>query len=180
MRPSQEAALVALTERLPPVAFLVGGSALAALHGADVSVGDIDLVTSAESLDALAQAAGDWWRGHRGIGGHPHLESSWVGDLEVEGEKVEVMGGLALIVNNVRWEMPLRPGGFAAVLGRPIPLAPLGPWVVLYSLYRPAMTATLLPFLDAAEAERTRSEAPFPLGPDPSSWLSTLVELASR
>jgi hypothetical protein len=180
MRPSQEAALAALADRLASVAFFVGGSALAALHGADIDVGDIDLMASAESLDALTQAAGDWWRGRRSGGGHPNLESSWLGDLEIEGEPVEVAGGLAVIAGDVRWELPQRPGGFTEVLGRPIPLAPVGPWVVLYSLYRPSMTAVLLPFLDAAEAARTRSEAPFPLGREPSSWPGTLAELASR
>jgi hypothetical protein len=179
MRPSQEAALAALTDRLAPVPFLVGGSALAALHGADIAVGDIDLTTPAGSLEDLRRAAGDWWRGRRRGGGLPHLESTWLVGLELEGEKVDVMGGLAVIVGDVRWEMPLRFGGFAEVRGRPVPLGPLGPWVVLYSLYRPSTATALLPFLDRAEAERTRSEVPFPLEVDPASWMSTIAGLGS-
>lgn len=179
MRRSQEAALAALADRLSPLRFVVGGSALAALHGADIAVGDIDLMAPAPSLAGLTQAAGEWWQGEKIADVHPHLDSSWLAGLEVEGEAVEVMGGLAVVVGNVRWEMPLRPGGFADVLGRQIPLAAVGPWVVLYSLYRPPMVATLLPYLDPAEVERTRSEAPFPLDRDPDSWPSTLVGLAS-
>ncbi len=59
MRPSQIAALAALTERFVDIPFLVGGSAMLALLGADVEPGDLDLVVAADSRDALEAAAGD-------------------------------------------------------------------------------------------------------------------------
>ena len=148
MRRSQEAALAARSDRLAPVRFLVGGSALAALHGVDIAVGDIDLMGPASSVDDLRRVAGEWWRGRRVGGGHAHLETSWLAGLGVGGEPVEMMGGLAVVVGNERWEMPLRFGGFADVMGRQVPLAAIGPWVVLYALYRPSIVPALLPLLD--------------------------------
>lgn len=158
MRSSQEAALAAVAERLEEIPFLVGGSALLALLGADVEPGDIDLVVAGASRDALEAAAGDWWRGTRVETGHPVFRSAWLADLDLDGEPVEVVGGLAVVANGVPWEVPLRSGGSVEVAGRRVRLAAVGHWVVLYTLYNPGRAVELLPFLTDSEKQKTLME----------------------
>ncbi|MEE8331452.1 MAG: hypothetical protein V3R84_06740 [Acidimicrobiia bacterium] len=158
MRPSQIAALAALTERFVDIPFLVGGSAMLALLGADVEPGDLDLVVAADSRDALEAAAGDWWQGAHVETGHPALRSVWLAHLDVHGEQVEVIGGLALVSNDIHWQVPMRSGGEVEVAGRTVRLAAVGPWVVLYTLYNPSRVAELLPYLTASERQKTLME----------------------
>lgn len=158
MRSSQEAALAAVAERFANIPFLVGGSALLAFLGADVEPGDVDLVVAADSRDAIEAAAGDWWQGTRVETGHPALRSAWLADLDVDGEPVEVVGGLTVVANGVPWEVPMRSGGVAEVAGRTVRLAAVGHWVVLYSLYNPSRAVELLPFVTASEKKKTLME----------------------
>ena len=160
MRPSLEAALVALTDRFGDLRFAVGGSVLLALLGAEVEPGDIDLVVGADQLDEVRALSADWWVGISEDNDLPNINSVWLARLDVGGEPVEVMGGLALVRDGVRWALPMRSGGFSEVSGRQIPLAPVGQWVALYALYRPARAVELAEFLSAEERERTTSELP--------------------
>lgn len=153
-----------MVDRFSDLPSLVGGSTLLALLGADVEPADIDLVMAADSLPGLATAAGEWWRRSRVERGHPHLHSSWVADLEVGGEPVEVIGGLALESNGVRWEVPMRQGSVVEVAGKAVRLAAVGHWVVLYTLYRPGRAGELMPFLTPEEKQRTLMELPAGMG----------------
>jgi len=164
MRPSQQAALAAVAARLVDTPFVVGGSALLALLGAEVEPGDIDLVVDAGSRDTLESATGQWWRGSRVETDHPHLMSSWVADLDVDGEPVEVIGGLALRSQGVHWRVPMRRGETVEVMGQEIRLAAVGHWVVLYSLCRPSRAVELLPFLTPIEKQKTLMELPPGMG----------------
>jgi hypothetical protein len=127
--PEQLAALRAVVDRLDaPV--LLGGSGLLCALGADVEVGDIDLVTRPE--DRAAVEALPWWRATTtapaGI-----MRSAWKATLDVDGVEVDVIGGLAWEAGGRRFEMLFRAEGS----WHGVPLAPAGHWLALYEHYKP-------------------------------------------
>jgi len=166
MRATQEEALVAIVDRFVAVPFVVGGSSLLALLGGNVEVGDIDLVVGSDRLDLVQALAGDWWAGIVTPDDHPHVHSQWLAALDVGGEPIEIMGGLALVVDGVRWELPPRSSGMIELRGRSVPLAPIGPWVALYSVYQPSRALELAAFLSPQEQQRTARELPPGFGID--------------
>ncbi len=164
IRPAQERALVALARRFRPngVPFQVGGGCLLVGLGLDVDAGDIDLVVPSGELASVQRAAGKWWRGPvdaepvgRGL-----FRSAGLARLEVEGEPVDVIAGLAALIGGTLWRVPFRPGPEWNLGGVQIPLAPPGQWLVLYRVYRPERARLLAGAVDVAELERTRSELP--------------------
>lgn len=164
MRPSQLSALAAMADRFSHLPSLVGGSALLALLGVDLEPGDIDVVMATDSRDDLRRAAGQWWRGSRVDTSNPHWRSSWLADLEVDGEAVEVIGGLTAMVDGAEWKVPMRSGGAVEVAGRVVRLAAVGHWVVLYTLYRPSRVSELAPYLTDEEKQKTLMELPAGVG----------------
>jgi hypothetical protein len=164
MRPGQRAALVAVADRFADIPFRVGGSCMLALLGEDVAVGDIDIMVDDADEDRVMAAVAGWV--HRVVAGgsHPHVVSRWLIDAEVTGEAVEVMGGLALRSDGAEWRLPMRMGPTVDVEGRVVPLAAIGPWVALYTLYKPARAEALARWLTDDEVSLTASEVPPGLG----------------
>jgi hypothetical protein len=164
MRPRLRQALLVIAEGLADIPYRVGGSAMLALLGDDVPVGDIDIMVGAGDRQRVIDGCSAWVVGERTAGCHPLLASRWLLDLEVIGEEVEVMGGLAVRIGTSVWELPMRPGPVVEVEGVGIPLAAVGPWVVLYSVYKPERARRLSRWLSAEERDTVGSELPRDLG----------------
>jgi hypothetical protein len=139
---------VALRLREAGIPFLLGGSGLLHALGADVDVGDLDLVLRPEDHDALRDAAGAWWRGST-TEPTPLFRSAWKASLDVDGVEVEALGGLAWADGDRVARMPFRAEGTWRCGAAEVPLAPAGSWLELYRLYRPDRAAQLAAVLPA-------------------------------
>jgi hypothetical protein len=148
--PQQVAALRAVAARLG-VPVLLGGSGLLHALGADVTVGDVDLV--ARPQDRAAVEALPWWRATT-TEPTPLMRSAWKADLDVGGVTVEVLGGLAWADGDRVVEMPFRAEGEWEGVG----LAPAAHWLELYERYRPDRARVLAPLVSAEQRERARAE----------------------
>ena len=138
-------ALAELAERFAAagVGYCLGGSAMLRLYGIDVEVGDIDLVVAADSQPAVRQVFAD-----RSIrkpdGADPwrtewFLRTDWPVGTETVG--IDILGGLALIIDGELARMPFVAATEVAVEGSMVPLAPLGHWYHAYRAYDPAKAA---------------------------------------
>lgn len=85
------------------IPFVVGGSGLLFLLGLQGDVGDWDILT-----DAPLAAVEDCLRGrpYRRLGPKPPFVSRYLLQMEIEGTKVEVIGGFALLHEGRRVEVP--------------------------------------------------------------------------
>jgi hypothetical protein len=150
---------VALRFEAAGVPFLLGGSALLAALGLEVTVGDLDLVARAEDRAAVEAAAGNWWRDTE-TAPTPLFRSAWKATLEVDGVEVEVLGGLAWTASDggpvVR--MPFRAEGTWRCGAAAVPLAPAAHWLLLYERYKPERAAQLAAVVTPAERERALAE----------------------
>jgi hypothetical protein len=144
--PDTAAALEAVALRLQAagVPFLLGGSALLAALGLDVTVRDIDLVARPEDRTAVERAAGGWWR-RTDTAPTPLFRSPWKAELDVDGVAVEVLGGLAwtLADGGPAAAMPFRADGVWRCGRAEVPLAPAAHWLLLYERHRPDRAAQL-------------------------------------
>lgn len=138
------------------VAYLVGGSAMLNLRGIEVPVGDIDLVVAASQRRSVECALRDYpmeippqrdpWR------------TDWLIRASVETvagvARIDVMGGLALIIDGSLARFPLVADLQVDFHGIEIPLANLGHWYHLYRAYNPDKAALIRPHLDTATIEQ--------------------------
>jgi hypothetical protein len=143
--PGQAAALHAVVGRLG-VPVLLGGSGLLWALGLDVPVGDIDLV--ARPQDRAAVEALPWWT-YTTTEPTALMRSPWKAALDVEGEAVDVVGGLAWADGERVVAMPFRAEGE----WEGVPLAPAAHWLVLYERYKPDRAALLAPLVGPAARE---------------------------
>jgi hypothetical protein len=151
--PETAAALEAVALRLHDagVPFLLGGSALLAALGLDVTVRDLDLVARPEDRAAVEQAAGYWWQG-TDTTPTPLFRSPWKAELEVDGVAVDVLGGLAwtLADGGPVATMPFRAEGVRRWGRAEVPLAPAAHWLLLYERHRPERAAQLATIVSPA------------------------------
>jgi hypothetical protein len=133
---------VALRLRAAGIPFLLGGSGLLHALGADVEVGDVDLVLDPEDRDAVRAATAEWWRSET-TGTTELFRSPWKADLDVGGVGVELLGGLAWWDGERVVEMPLDPAGTWRCGAADVPLASPEAWLALYRLYRPDRAALM-------------------------------------
>lgn len=134
------------------VQYQVGGSAMLALHGFDVAVGDIDVVVAGSARDRVDAALVDLvieipvrrepWRTDWLIRAQLQMPDGPVG--------LDVMGGLALVIDGSVARFPLVVERHVSIDGWEIPLAPLAHWYHLYRVHNPEKAALIRKRLDDA------------------------------
>jgi Fe-S cluster biogenesis protein NfuA len=135
------------------IVYEVGGSVMLRLAGLDVPVGDVDIVVGADSrADIVASISDrqleeptsrDPWRTAW------FMRTGWpVDDVEVG---VDIMGGLALVIDGELAQFPVGMGTTAIVGGITIPLGSLPHWYHLYRVHDPTKAALLAARLTDAE-----------------------------
>jgi hypothetical protein len=147
------------------VEWRLGGSALLAVVGIDVRVGDLDVTVPADALDEVL-AACERWVVDTSVGDAPAPWcSDWLTTLSVDGAEVDVIGGFCVAGPAGRVAVPQDLGGHLDLDGIDVPLADPAVWWWVYRAYRPAkaaMLAEVVPEEQRAAVERR-------LGPSPST-----------
>jgi Fe-S cluster biogenesis protein NfuA len=122
------------------VPYAVGGSALLALLGLDVTVADLDLQVPGSAREAVEAAP---WPRLSPKHPDPRFPSDWLLRFKVGATAVEVIGEMRARIDGRVVEIPLDGGERVAVAGREVVLAPAGPWYHLYRMYRPERARAL-------------------------------------
>lgn len=139
------------------VEWRLGGSALLAILGVPVDVGDLDVTVPAPALDAVRRACQPWVT-DVSVGDAPAPWcSDWLATLDVEGTDVDVVGGFCVRAVAGRVPVPQDGGGAIELAGVTVPLADPAVWWWVYRHYRPAKAAQLaevVPAARLAEVER--------------------------
>jgi hypothetical protein len=146
----------------------LGGSGLLFALGLVEQVRDLDLVFPSEARPALAEVLLAL------TGTTPEFDadqeqgfmSDWRCQHEMDGQALDMSGGVALEVNGEVVRLPFQPGSVWDLDGTPIPLAPLERWVVIYRVNGSNRADLLAPLVDPAAWERQVRE----LGPS-ARWL---------
>lgn len=129
------------------VEYGVGGSAMLALRGIDVSVGDLDLVVRGADRVAAERVfpvrtereQTPRWRSDWSFRGEWYVDDTTVG--------VDVIGNLRMSIDGVVVEFPIVAEDSTTVAGVEVRLAPLRHWYHLYRMHKPeraALAAMLL------------------------------------
>ncbi len=135
-----ESALVEITALLDAadVAYNVGGSALLAIEGFDVPVGDIDFVVDPAGRSVIELIFPD----HEVRQSTPPWESAWLlgarwggGDDAVS---IDIIGGLALEIDGAVARFPISGAETTDIGDAEIKLGPLRHWYHLYRVHTPA------------------------------------------
>jgi hypothetical protein len=147
------------------IAYQLGGSAMLRLSEFDVAVGDIDVVVAGADRDAVVEALEDLaiqeppgaglWRTDWLIRATLDVGTTTVG--------LDVMGGLALMIDGVLVRFPLTIERSVVVDGWEIPLAPLAHWYHIYRVHNPAKAAQIRERLDVATVRKAARELSIPL-----------------
>ena len=138
------------------VAYVVGGSTMLRLSGIDVTVGDIDVVVAGSDRAAVDVAIEGL------IVEFPDRREPWRtewlvrGTLETPAGSValDVMGGLALIIDGKHIRFPLVVERRETVGGYEVPLACLAHWYHVYRVHNPDRAMLIRKHLDEATLER--------------------------
>lgn len=150
-----EAALVAVATRLrhAGINYEIGGSAMLRLAGLDVAVGDIDIVVDADSREAVLDVFAD--RKITEPPGNDPWRTNWFMRTEwstAAGDVgVDVMGGLALVIDGEVTELPLGAGTVVDVAGSDVAVARLAHWYHVYRAYEPRKAALIAGLLSDSE-----------------------------
>jgi Fe-S cluster biogenesis protein NfuA len=146
-------ALIDIARRLhdADVDYYVGGSAMLALEGFDVPVGDIDLVVDGSSRTVVESMFPD----HVVRGSEPPWKSDWLltaqwgsGDQTVGGD---VIGGLRLEIDGALARFPIIDESSTSVGATSVVLAPLRHWYHLYRVHAPAKAEMIAGWLTDEE-----------------------------
>lgn len=128
------------------VEFVVGGSAMLACRGVDVTVGDLDVCVSAEHLENVCAAFGAE-RSHVSDDAPDPWKSAWLLATAVDTSAgpvpVDVMGDLAIVVDGVVVHFPARADDVVAVSGVPVAFDSMWHWYHLYRVHDPARAALI-------------------------------------
>ena len=145
LEPRLRDALTDVTRRFAAadIAYYLGGSLLLRLRGYEVMVGDIDVVVGAddrlrvvralESLDVSTPQSSEPWRTGWLLRTAVKTDSGSVG--------VDVMGGLALVIDGEVAQFPVAPRGHVDLGGYRVPLGDVAEWYHLYRVHNPARAA---------------------------------------
>jgi hypothetical protein len=136
-----ESALIGVTRRLSDAGIIhaLGGSAMLRLCGYDVEVEDLDIIVTETDraavaaalpgLEVAAQPTTDPWR------------STWLLKTEWDGVPIDIIAGLALLIEGHLTKLPFAVEQTVAVGEVAVPLAPRAHWYHLYRAYDPGRAA---------------------------------------
>jgi hypothetical protein len=138
----------ALSER--GIEFQLGGSGLLFALGLLEEVGDLDIVFPPEAGEALGPLL------EQLSGVPPRFDaeqergfvSAWRCRHELDGESLDLSGGVTLEIEGRRTVLPFRTGSSWDLDGEPIPLAPLEQWLMIYRHHNPERATLLEPLVD--------------------------------
>lgn len=126
--------LFKVADALGPVPWLLGGSGLLRAHGLAEIAHDWDVLVPASARPEVCARVKPWLLSLV-TDRHPVWASAFIGRLNVEGAKVEVIGGMALRHAEGVYRVEVTsPAEWWEVAGRRVPLAPLEEWLLLYLL----------------------------------------------
>lgn len=132
------------------VEWRLGGSALLAVLGVPVDIGDLDVTVPGSALDAVRRACEPWFTGVS-LGDAPAPWcSDWLATLHVEGTEVDVLGGFCVRTAAGRVPVPQDAGDELHLAGVTVPLADPAVWWWVYRHYRPAKAAQLAEVVPAS------------------------------
>jgi Fe-S cluster biogenesis protein NfuA len=144
---------IAARFRQAGIKYQVGGSVMLRSAGLDVAVGDIDIVVAADSRRAVMEifagrrieepARAEPWRTRW------FIRTDW--STEMGEAQVDVMGGLAIVVDGEVARLPLEDGSVIDIGGLDVPVAPLAHWYHIYRAHDPRKAALLASLLTDAE-----------------------------
>ncbi len=119
------------------VDYCIGGSAMLALNGFDVSVGDIDMVVHPSARDLMESLLPSTREGES----FEPWKSVWLLTGEYNNDDgttgVDVIGGLSLMIDGIVASFPCNGSQTADVRGAPVVLASLAQWYHLYRVHAP-------------------------------------------
>ena len=142
--PEHRAALQIAVESLGDAVFGLGGGALLAVLGLDVTVGDLDLM-----LPAGSDVPDIPWPSEQPSFDAGPLSSDWVRRGKVGGVSVDLVAGLRVRTPVGQIPVPPAGGGTARVAGRDLALSPPEAWLVVYRAHNPHRARLLEAYLAA-------------------------------
>ena len=136
---SMSVAVAEIANRLESagIAYCIGGSAMLALAGFDIPVGDVDVVVDPSAREEVERVFPDHYERQSAEPWRSEwlLRARWrVGDNAVG---VDVIGGLGLMVDDSLARFPVVHRTTAVVDGVAVALAPMAHWYHLYRVHAP-------------------------------------------
>jgi hypothetical protein len=115
-------------------------------------VGDLDLVFPSADRHGLPAAIGDLVDAPLDFGAPQEagFSSDWRCLAAVEGQDLDLTGGLVLEVAGIAVRLPFRDGGRWDLDGVSIPLAPVEQWLLIYRVHDPGRSRLLGAAVDPA------------------------------
>ncbi len=125
------------------IEYEICGSAMLCLSGLDIPVGDLDLAVAAADEHRVREALAGWRLEEPPS--HEPWRTSWFiratpPDIGA-GRTIDIMGGLALMIDGTVAEIPMRRGGNVSLGARDYPVASLAHWYHVYRVYDPKKAA---------------------------------------
>lgn len=139
-------ALRQLAVALARVRWALGGSALMALSGLDVDVGDIDIMVDATAAPAVMEALPDF-SSAGDVGGEP-FHSAWLMCGSRAGVDIDIIGDMAVRHSHGIEVYRTVQERTVHVDGTTVPLAPLEDWMHIYSVIAPVKARKIAGLLD--------------------------------
>ena len=136
MDPARERApaLAAAWPEAVGIRYAVGGRALLHLLEMEIPGVDLDVLVPGEARESIESAP---WPPLDPKEADPRFPSDWIRRFVVEGVTVEIIGSMRARLGDRVVDLPIGGGETATLAGRPVMLAPAGPWYHLYRRYRP-------------------------------------------
>lgn len=155
------------------VPFQLGGSGLLHAHGLVDRVGDLDLVSPGDARPAVGAVL-------TALSGRvptfdaeqePGFVSDWRSRHELDGQPLDLSGGVAVTIEGRKVRLPFRRGATWDLDGRPIPLAPPEQWLLIYLVHGSDRAGLLAAMVDRAAWAALHRELDLP-----GRWESAVFE----
>ena len=163
LAPRFRGALADVARRLSngDVPFVVGGSAMLAARGLDVTVGDLDICTTGDRLDAVATALESLNPVVRREP-PPPWRSTWLVRAAFPGDvtAVDVIGDLAIDVDGAvaRFPVAFDHADVIDVAGVAVAFDSMWRWYHLYTVHNPARAAQIAAIAGTGDLENAATE----------------------
>jgi hypothetical protein len=138
------------------VPFQLGGSGLLHVLGLVDRVGDLDLVFPSEARPALGEVLTRLTRSIPEFDAvqEPGFVSDWRCRHDLDGQALDLSGGVAMVVDGRVVRLPFRPGALWDLGGVPIPLAPPEQWLLVYRVHGSNRAVLLAALVDPVAWQR--------------------------
>jgi hypothetical protein len=142
------------------IPYQLGGSGLLFALGLLDRVGDLDIVFPSGARGEVAQVLRDLTGAEPRFDARqePGFVSDWRCRHELDGQPLDLSGGVAVLLDGREIELPFRAGGIWDLEGTTIPLAPSEQWLLIYLVHGSPRAELLAPHVDRSAWEGQRRD----------------------